>query len=106
MPLEEKPRRQSISAPAPFGFYHKVQKGQTLWRIAGLYGIDIDELMKYNNLREGAALGIGQPVFIPRSSRTASATSSPSIVRAPAAAPGVSEDFIWPMKGKVLASFG
>jgi membrane-bound lytic murein transglycosylase D len=37
-------------SPSP-ATLHKVQKGETLWSIARLYGVSVDDLMRWNNMR-------------------------------------------------------
>ncbi|MDH5174870.1 MAG: LysM peptidoglycan-binding domain-containing protein, partial [Elusimicrobiota bacterium] len=34
----------------PSGIYHRVQKGETLWRISRVYELDLDELARINHL--------------------------------------------------------
>ena len=34
--------------------FHLVEKGQTFWRIARLYGMDADELASLNNIQDSA----------------------------------------------------
>ncbi|MDD5347534.1 MAG: LysM peptidoglycan-binding domain-containing M23 family metallopeptidase [Candidatus Omnitrophica bacterium] len=78
------------------GFYHKVARGQTLWRVARLYGIELDELAAANRITDAAKIETGQKLFIPRTGR-------------PIARPlrgTQDEDFVWPMQGTVLARFG
>lgn len=108
------------------GTYHRVKKGQTLWRISRIYGVDIDDITGVNRLREDAPIEIGQVLFIPRravsslptdagtgsktavsapSSAVSSASAGGGITRyAPASSSG--EDFIWPMKGRIISSYG
>ncbi len=47
------------------GFYHTVQKGQTIYRIAKTYGLDWHELAFANNITDPSALEVGQKVLIP-----------------------------------------
>jgi murein DD-endopeptidase MepM/ murein hydrolase activator NlpD len=94
------PRSPSVIAagealvPVAPGVYHRVEKGQTLWRISKLYGVDIDELAKVNKIIDTARLETNQQLFIPKSSKDSYVFS------------GVEEDFAWPLKGRVLALFG
>lgn len=44
--------------------YHLVQKGQTLFSIARLYGFSVAELRQWNNLSEGNAIYTGQQLKI------------------------------------------
>jgi len=77
------------------GLYYRVRPGDTLWKISRAYGIEIDDILKANHLTESSVVEVGQPIFIPSQSR-------------PGALPVkyYAEDFIWPIKGKVIAPFG
>lgn len=44
---------------------HKVEKGQTLYRIARAYGLTADELMKVNGIEDPTQLQVGQELWIP-----------------------------------------
>lgn len=43
---------------------HIVQAGESYWRIAQTYGVSVEEILKWNNLKEGAPLSIGQKLLI------------------------------------------
>ncbi|WP_052342691.1 cell wall hydrolase [Bacillus sp. EB01] len=58
------------AAPADAAANHRVQKGETYWKIATKYGVPIKELMKINNANN-AQLPIGKNLTIPNSSITA-----------------------------------
>lgn len=53
------------SLEATDGIYHKVEQGQTLWRIALTYQISLEEIAKANGIRDITAIKIGQKIFIP-----------------------------------------
>jgi hypothetical protein len=86
------PPRQTQGIP---GIYHRVERGQTLWRIAKIYGLELDELTSVNHIPDATNIEPGQLVFIPRQRQ----------VQVNSRASG-NEDFIWPLKGRVIASFG
>jgi len=96
-----------LSATAA-GVYHRVEKGQTLWRIAKVYGVDIDTLARANGLANAGQIEVGQRLLIP------GATTALSVPGVPVAAPigtippvGTgAEDFLWPIRGRVVALFG
>lgn len=78
------------------GIYHRVVKGQTLWRISQIYNTDLDEIAKFNRISDAANIETGQLIFIPGG-------------RKPQYAPKAdysSEEFIWPVKGRVISTFG
>lgn len=49
----------------PRGVFHIVGRGQTLWRIAKTYGVDVNLLMRTNAISDPAQLKVGQRLFIP-----------------------------------------
>lgn len=51
--------------PSAAGVYHIVGSGQTLWRIAKTYNVDVNELMRVNAIVDSGHLGVGQRLFIP-----------------------------------------
>lgn len=99
------------------GIYHKVQKKETLWRIAKTYQIDIDDLIRSNNIPNGAHLDENQLIFIPgadavrdvdvplstspQQSSVKPSSSSTLVMTGP-----VKDDFGWPVPGRVARSFG
>jgi N-acetylmuramoyl-L-alanine amidase len=60
-----------VSVPRPYqmplvgGVYHIVDSGQTLYRIAKVYNVDLKEIMRANNIQDPRHLGVGQELFIP-----------------------------------------
>lgn len=96
VPKAGTPGRQSLGLP---GIYHRVVKGQTLWRISKIYGVELDEIIRINNIKDSAQIEAGQSIFIP-------GNLSPQ--QAPAAAQPLRrfEDFLWPKKGKIISAFG
>ncbi len=87
--------RPPISRQVVPGIQHRVEPKQTLWRISRMYNVDIDDILRANNISEDATIEIGQVLLIPNRLK-------------PQAEPVFSggDDFIWPLKGKVLAGFG
>jgi len=77
------------------GVYHRVEAGQTLWRISKMYDIDLDDILRVNRNLEAAKIEVGQSILIPNR-RIASNPSSKF----------ANDDFIWPLKGKILTSYG
>jgi LysM repeat protein len=60
----------SRKVPAPSicpsgGVYHIVAGGETLWRIARIYNVDLKELMRSNSIADPSHLIAGQRLFIP-----------------------------------------
>ncbi|MBW4525564.1 MAG: peptidoglycan DD-metalloendopeptidase family protein [Phormidium tanganyikae FI6-MK23] len=61
---------EPIASPASTTTY-TVQEGQTLWKIAELYGIDAAKLANLNGLQTTAVLSVGQTLQVPATNRTA-----------------------------------
>lgn len=57
------PRQPAVQQPQ--GIYHIVERGQTLYRIAKTYNIDINELMRLNRIDDPNQIDVGQKLFIP-----------------------------------------
>lgn len=57
-----------VIAPQPPGVYHIVEKGQTLWRIAHIYGIEMRSLMAVNGISDPSRIETGRKLLIPRGS--------------------------------------
>jgi murein DD-endopeptidase MepM/ murein hydrolase activator NlpD len=89
------PEIQSLRLP---GTYHRVAKGQTLWRISKMYGVELDELIRINNISDSTQIETGQSIFIPG--------FLPAPVSASRVYPAGIQDFIWPKKGKIISGFG
>lgn len=77
------------------GIHHRVKAGQTLWKIAKLYAVDIDDILRLNHLPEDAVIETGRLLLIPNRARPQNFAVSSG-----------SDDFIWPLKGRVIAGFG
>ena len=77
------------------GVSHRVEAGQTLWRISKFYNVDIDDIVRLNHISENSVIEIGQVLLIP----------------APVKMPNIPvkfsrDDFIWPLRGKIITGFG
>ena len=79
------------------GVYHKVVRGQTLWQIAQAYGVTLTDIIDSNNIPNGSALEVGQLLFIP-GAKAAKDISEHTV-------DNNKNQFIWPLKGKVLVYF-
>ncbi|MDO8488910.1 MAG: LysM peptidoglycan-binding domain-containing M23 family metallopeptidase [Candidatus Omnitrophota bacterium] len=77
------------------GIQHRVEAGQTLWKISKLYDVDIDEILRVNHISEEAKIEIGQLLLIPSRSKATNIMVKSS-----------GDDFIWPLKGRVISGFG
>ena len=77
------------------GIYHRVEKGETLWRISKAYNADLDEIVEINHISDASKIEVGQSIFIPRKKSQAQRVI---VVTG-------NDDFIWPLKGRVIATF-
>ena len=95
-PTVVSPPQQHIPAVTSVpGTYHQVQKGQTLWRIARMYNVELDEIASINHISDTTSIEVGQQIFIPRRQKPVSTSVDYS-----------SGDFIWPLNGSVISTFG
>ena len=81
-----------------YGIYHRVEKGQTLWRIAKTYNVDMEKIVKVNRIPNIANIEVGQLIFIPGVMESLNIESMDMQKE--------KTDFIWPVKGKLISSFG
>ena len=98
--------------PEGAGVYHEVQKGQTLYRIAQVYDIDIDRLKRTNRILDPSRLRVGTRLWIPgaRKVLTVPFRDQPNQVakksgQRPTVRPkkGV---LVWPVQGLLTSRFG
>lgn len=87
------------------GVYHRVEKGQTAYRIARTYGIDVEDLLFANRIIDPRELRAGQLLWIPGASGT---RSVPTV-----AAPKPDATFrlygkrlVMPLHGVISSGFG
>ncbi len=106
---------QAPQEQIPAGIFHRVEAGQTLWRIARAYGVPVETLVSVNGLPDAATVEVGQALFIPGATapvRIAPYPAPPPALppRAPAALPPLAPGdatFGWPVAGgQVLSYFG
>ena len=77
-------RTAQSALPQLQGSYHVVKRGETLWRIATAYGLEIPALAAANRLPSSRELKVGQKLFIPL--------------------PAETTRFLWPARGTVKSS--
>jgi murein DD-endopeptidase MepM/ murein hydrolase activator NlpD len=85
----------AVVRPSMPGVYHRVERGETLWRISKIYNVDLDELAGMNRISDATRIEVGQQIFIPNRQISQKLPVSQ-----------FSDDFIWPVKGTVISSFG
>jgi murein DD-endopeptidase MepM/ murein hydrolase activator NlpD len=82
------------------GIYHEVGRGDTLWRIARTYGIDMSEIVAANGLSDATKINPGQRLFIP-------GAKTPLTVTSAAARATYDKDiFAWPVEGAIISYYG
>ncbi len=82
----EKPRVASAPAEASSGDTHTIQAGDTLTRVASLYGVTVAAIEKENAITSYSTLRVGQVLKIPQPT-SGIKTSAPAEARPIAAAP-------------------
>jgi len=75
----------------PSGIYHKVGKGETLYRIAKAYGVQMSQIIEANKIEDPSLIKEGQLLFIPGAKQRV-------VV--------LEREFIWPVEGQVISGFG
>jgi murein DD-endopeptidase MepM/ murein hydrolase activator NlpD len=80
------------------GVYHKVSKGETLWRIAKTYKISPDEIIQANSIPNAASIEENQLLFIP-------GADGVQVVTLPLTPGGKDGDYMWPLRGRVVSFF-
>ncbi|OGP14981.1 MAG: hypothetical protein A2052_04700 [Deltaproteobacteria bacterium GWA2_54_12] len=98
------------------GVYHRVGKGENLYRISKTYGVDMQDVAELNDIRDPAEIRAGKLLYIPGVSRLRKV--KPYVPPSRRAAPSEKEEepegrivtrrdrFQWPVTGKVISSFG
>ncbi len=81
---------------------HRVEVGETLWKISKIYGVDIDDIIRLNHLAEDSTVEVGQIILIP--GQAGAGAIHANIQNAPVISAG--DDFIWPVRGRVISGFG
>lgn len=81
--------------PDRVGVYHKVKKGETVWRIAKVYNVSIADIIRSNNIPDVAQVEQNQLVFIP------GVQNVKEIVIESERENG-QEDFGWPLRGQII----
>lgn len=76
------------------GTHHRMEKGQTLWSVSKLYNVDLGGIISINHITDVSNIEIGQLILIPEGKMPQN-----QLVYA-------QENFIWPLKGKTVSSFG
>ncbi len=95
--VEVSPRVAKIPKPRE-GVYHKVKKGETLWRIAKTYAVDVEDIVMSNRIPNVAFIETGQLIFVPGAKELRDVYTDLKDMDP--------EAFRWPLKGEVISYFG
>lgn len=90
VPVTGSPNQPAIPGGGP---YHRIIKGETLWSVARAFRVDLDDLVRVNHIQDVSRIEVGQLIIIPKTQVNDLSQYSP-------------EDFIWPLKGRVITGFG
>jgi lipoprotein NlpD len=82
--------------PDRSGVYHKVKDGETLWRIAKTYDVEMRDIVQYNNIPDIARVEENQLIFIPGVYSVREVLTNTALG---------DKNFIWPVQGKVIRFF-
>lgn len=107
------------------GIYHTVKKGETLWRISKIYGVDVKDLASANAIKSPSDLEAGKRIFIPAASAVKPSNKQTKNKKATAVIPAALESvtdvekehlggrvrfsrekFLWPVRGSLSSHFG
>jgi len=104
-PEEAEAVPEESTAPEEFtGVYHEVKEGETLWRIAKTYEVDLETLQWVNDVQDVTDLRIGRILFVPgvREVRVVPPLAPGELAPPPEGRISVS----WPLKGRFTSGFG
>lgn len=104
--------RSETATPKKKQTFHTVRRGETLGRIASLYGISVRALIESNRLNRPDVLTVGQRLLVPGKPHPA-ATGKASYQQVPAdlvlsksELDGRAIHLLWPLDGPVSSDFG
>ena len=88
--------------PYERGVWHRIQLGQTLWRISKTYRVSLEEIKEANDIEDVFHIAEGTWIFIPRGEK---------LLYVQGNGVDTSEgndmvDFIWPVEGEVVKTVG
>ncbi len=91
-PSGQKTGGQKTKLQTGKGVWHTVEPGQTLWRICKAYGVDMEKVIKENQIDDPADITVGDRIFIPGATKVLQVEPAPQLASAPKTGPKNSED--------------
>ncbi len=95
-----KVQKEIVTIPAKIqegkGIYHRVNEGETIWRIAQTYDVSVEDIVRINNIPDMVKIEKDQLIFIP---------GAQMVKNVYVADEHHKEEFVWPIKGKVIHYF-
>ena len=98
-----------IACAGPAGLRHRVERGESLYRIAKAYGVTPEELARVNGIRDTGRIEVGQVIVVPRARRALPVgVITPESARgdrpSPPELPRGASPFVWPVEAGVVTS--
>ena len=93
----------------PAGVRHRVERGESLYRIGQAYGVSPETLARVNGIKDADRIEVGQTIVIPHAHRQLPVgVITPERARddrpAPPELPRGASPFVWPVEAGVLSS--
>lgn len=88
------------------GVYHRVRKGDSIWKIAKYYHVSVQDIAEWNNIHDPDEIIEGLKLYIPTAGKSKKSRFSK---KSKSKRDSISYDlskFIWPVKGVVFSNFG
>jgi murein DD-endopeptidase MepM/ murein hydrolase activator NlpD len=86
------------------GVYHRVERGQTVYRIAKTYGIEPRDLLESNGIEDPRELRTGQRLWIPGATRTRTVPVQENLRETGYRLSG--KRLVMPLRGPISSGFG
>jgi len=98
-----------IACAGPTGLRHRVERGESLYRIAKAYGVTPEELARVNRIADTGRIEVGQLIVVPRARRALPVdVITPASARgdrpSPPELPRDRSPFVWPVDAGVVTS--
>lgn len=92
------------SGPSPPGpCLHLVQPGQTIWRIAQLYGVSIETILQANGMNDPSSMRLGQHLVIPGGGKATNRVASNAVATE---SQRQLARMSWPIMGVITSRYG